>query len=395
MRILSLPYLMLMRYRMNRMLRGPWSVVTMIAILFALGMAGAGADQAGAVLTGLVIVPASPHIHPGAQQQISAIGTYSDSTYVDLTSVVDWQSSNTTVASIDNTGTATSAGPGSASLIATFNTFSTETVVTVPSVIALEITPANCSIDMGTALQLRATAAYSDGSCEVVTGNVVWATSNAAIAPISAAASVSAVKPGSITISAAAWNFTTSIKLTIAAPETIVISPADITIGFGTKQQFTATGVFSDGTSHDISSLVDWNSSASVVAVINTNGLASSNVPGVTNITASVGTVEGTARLTVSDAHLVSLSIGPADKSILYFQPLQMTATGTFSDNRKQDLTSQVTWSSSDPSAVTLSDTGLATATGNGNTSYSYVTISASYGSISASIKKRVLGPVQ
>ena len=40
----------------------------------------------------------------------------------------------------------------------------------------------------------------------------------------------------------------------------------------------------------------------------------------------------------------------------------QFTATGTFSDNTTQNLTSQVTWASATPAVATINAAGLATA---------------------------------
>src|SRR5262249_10843973 len=58
----------------------------------------------------------------------------------------------------------------------------------------------------------------------------------------------------------------------------------------------------------------------------------------------------------------------------------QFTATGTYSNGSTQNLTSQVTWASSNTAAATISSTGVATAAAAGST-----TISATLGSVSGS----------
>ena len=59
----------------------------------------------------------------------------------------------------------------------------------------------------------------------------------------------------------------------------------------------------------------------------------------------------------------------------------QFTATGHYTDNSTQDLTTQVTWASSDSAVATVSDTlgsnGLATTAGVGST-----TVSATSGGV-------------
>jgi len=57
---------------------------------------------------------------------------------------------------------------------------------------------------------------------------------------------------------------------------------------------------------------------------------------------------------------LTSISISPPGPTIALGQSQQFTATGTFSDNSKQDVTRTVTWSSTEPSVASISQSGLA-----------------------------------
>lgn len=77
-------------------------------------------------------------------------------------------------------------------------------------------------------------------------------------------------------------------------------------------------------------------------------------------------------------ASLVSIAVTPANPTVANGQTRQMTATGTYSDTSTQDLTTQVTWSSSDTSKATVSNTGLVTAV-----SYGSATITATSGGVS------------
>jgi len=72
-----------------------------------------------------------------------------------------------------------------------------------------------------------------------------------------------------------------------------------------------------------------------------------------------------------SNHHLVSIAITPANASVSQIgQTTQFTATGTTNDTKAspEDLTSSATWGSSTPSIATVDSSGLATATGCGNT---------------------------
>ena len=79
----------------------------------------------------------------------------------------------------------------------------------------------------------------------------------------------------------------------------IVVEPADPIVLTGDTQAFTATGVFSDGTSADLTSQVAWQSSAQAKATIASGGVASAIGAGTTTISATIEGVTGSTNLTV------------------------------------------------------------------------------------------------
>lgn len=132
----------------------------------------------------------------------------------------------------------------------------------------------------------------------------------------------------------------------------------------GTRQQGTATGLFSDNTTKDLTSSVYWESSdVNVVEVVpgieaadwtgssasagnDSPGSITSNGTGSARITANWGNISGSTDVTVSSATLMSIVITPTTTKMLTGTTRQLTATGTFSDNTVQDVTTTVTWSS-------------------------------------------------
>ena len=60
----------------------------------------------------------------------------------------------------------------------------------------------------------------------------------------------------------------------------IAVTPATPSMPLGLKQQFTAMGTYSDGTSSDITNSATWSSDDSTVATINGSGLAMGVIPG-------------------------------------------------------------------------------------------------------------------
>ncbi len=82
---------------------------------------------------------------------------------------------------------------------------------------------------------------------------------------------------------------------------------------------------------------------------------------------------------------LASLAVTPANPSITQGTTQQFTATGTFSDNSKQDLTGSVTWTSSSTTVATISGSGLANGASSGSS-----TITVTSGLVNGSTKLTV-----
>lgn len=101
-----------------------------------------------------------------------------------------------------------------------------------------------------------------------------------------------------------------SVMVTIGAQgatlTSIGLAPVNMTIAAGANQQFTATGIYSDGTTQNLTTEVTWASSdpsfATISTVAGTIGLATGVAAGTTTISASLGPVSAQTNLTVSAA---------------------------------------------------------------------------------------------
>lgn len=93
-------------------------------------------------------------------------------------------------------------------------------------------------------------------------------------------------------------------------------------------------------------------------------------------ITAKYQGITGTGNVVVEGSSLVSIAVTVPIQSQPYTVPfdvsVQFQATGTFADNSTQNLTTNVTWASSQPSVATISNSvgrqGLATGVSAGQT---------------------------
>jgi hypothetical protein len=158
----------------------------------------------------------------------------------------------------------------------------------------------------------------------------------------------------------------------------IAVTPTTAVIpNTGGTAQFQATGTFMNGknksqTYQNLTDQVVWTSSVATVATIDSTGLATATGAGTTTITATGGNggVNGTATLTVSSSstgNLTSITVLPANLINVPGggQTVQYVAIGTFTGSKPvQDVTQQVSWSSSNMSVASISATGLATTAG-------------------------------
>jgi hypothetical protein len=333
-----------------------------------------------------------------------ATGIFTDHTTQDLTTQVTWASSSTAAATISNAagsqGVASTVAAGTTTISATKGSISGSTLLTVTSTTlqSIAVTPASPSVAKGTTRQLIATGTYSDASTVDLTDFVTWESKDETVATISNAEGTrglaTAVDIGSTDISATFGGKTGSTTLTVTAATlvSIAVTPERASLPRGLTEQFVATGTFTDGSTQILTSTVSWSSTNDAVASIaniGDPGLATALSTGNTTLRAVQGNVTGSASLTVTDAVLVSVAVTPTSVTIPRSSTQQFTALGTFSDTSVVDLTTEVTWTSSDPSVVAISNAalsqGLATALTHG-----MVTVTATKGPVTGTASATV-----
>lgn len=166
--------------------------------------------------------------------------------------------------------------------------------------------------------------------------------------------------------------------------DSVQITPTTQSLMVGQTAQFTVVGTYGNAkhpTTQTITSGVSWTSSAPAVATVSASGVATAVGPGTTTITADGmafnGPTRSSATLTVTGSgagaaggSIASISVIPGSQSVASpSQTTQFIAIGTTSSGATQNLTNQVTWSSSSTQIATVgATTGLATGVGQGTT---------------------------
>lgn len=136
------------------------------------------------------------------------------------------------------------------------------------------------------------------------------------------------------------------------------IPPVTATCG---SLQYAATALFSDGSTKNVSSTATWTSSSSSVATINSSGLATRVGLGTTNIGASFSGVAATSEPLAVD-QLNSITLNPATANIAVGASQSFLAIGNFTfaagGSGNLDVSSQVTWNSSNTAVATIDTSG-------------------------------------
>jgi ribosome recycling factor len=340
-----------------------------LVILLSLLLQGCGGPRAmlsrSPQLTGLEITPQASSIALGLTAQFKATGKFSDGSSVDETKSALWTSSNGGVASIDSTGFATSLSVGSTMMTATVEGISSSVNITVSkaAIASIAVDPSASSIALGSTTQLKATGTYTDHSTQDVTNIVIWGSSEPNIVVVSSAGLAASKSIGNVSITATSGSVNASCQLTVSQAALVSISVGQdrSTVPLGVTAQFTAQGVYTDGSTRDLTSSVSWSSSPLGVVNVNTAGLATGLKVGTATVNATSGSITGARALTVSAALLSAIAVNSNKSTMPLGTTLQMTATGTYSDGSSHDLTSSVSWSSSPLGVVNVNTSGLAT----------------------------------
>ena len=312
-------------------------------------------------ITSISVTPDDMTLAIGVGEQYTASAIYSDGSIQDLVTGVTWTSSNSSVATVDSNGLATTLGAGTTTITATVGSFTDASVITVVAahLQTITLTPTNVTMAAGTQQQFTAVGNFDDGSTQVLI-SALWSSSSSSVLAIDQNGLALAVGPGSSTVSVTSGTVSASTSVTVSTATlvSLAIAPANSSMPDDATRQFSATGTFSDNSTQDMTQSVLWSSAAPTVATITNLGLVSSLSTGSTTITAMLGSVSNSTTLTVSNVTLVSIAISPANGRVQKGTSLKFTAVGTYSDGSTATLTN-VSWRSSKNNLANMRRNGI------------------------------------
>src|SRR3989442_2835630 len=236
------------------------------------------------------------------------------------------------------------------------------------AVASVAVSPASAALQVGQTVQLAATP--QDTSGNPLAGRVVtWASSNAAVAPVTASGLATAVAVGSATITATSEGKTGTSAVAVAnvPVASVAVTRASATVQAGQTVQLAATP--RDANGNPLSGrAIGWSSSNPAVATVNASGLVTGVAAGAATITATSEGKSGGSAITVNPVAVpvASVAVTPASATLQAGQTMQLAATPK--DANGNPLSGRaVGWSSSNTAVATVNAGGLVTSVAAGS----------------------------
>lgn len=284
-----------------------------------------------------------------------------------VTVTASWSSLDTLVATVSSNGRVTAKGsPGTARIVVTAEDKRDTTVVRVIPVPVrrIQLQADSVWIFPGQSVTIVAQALDSIGG--VLAGRAVaWSVSDTSIARVSSTGSVTALSSGRTTLIATSEGTEGRIPIVVRTPpRRIVVNPDSAVLRLGSSQLFSATAL--DASNQPMSGIAfSWGSSDTIVARVFSTGLVNARNLGQASVTASLGSVVGTALVRVTPVPVASIAI-TGGSTVVVSQTLMLAAT--LKDSSGTVLTGRaVSWRSADTTILTIDQTGLATGRQPGN----------------------------
>lgn len=331
-----------------------------------------GANVPGREPVALVIRTPQP-FEPGARQALRATVMHGDGSTKDVSATVRWQSSDEAVVSVQPGGLARAGlGSGRATLSARTADGRLGATVEVTVVAALQdivVTPANPLGRIGETEVLKATAVYADGHTEDVTARAQWTSSRPEVADFADPGSCVVYRAGTTVLAAtlaeAKLSGTTHLSVPAAGREpalrSIDIQPRNPDIRGATTVRFQAYGVFADGSRHELTERVTWQSTRPKSLAIDRRGLArpglESGQPRVVAIDPQTQ-VSGFTTVDVEMPGVRSLSVSPRQLELGVGERADVKVLAALHGGGTLEANPWVVWTPDDPAIARVSAAG-------------------------------------
>ena len=270
---------------------------------------------------------------------------------------VTWKSSNTSIATVSPTGIVTGKSVGNATITATTavggKTATCSITVASKLVESISVMPRTANLDVGGTLALEATITPSDATVKTIR----WSSDDTTKATVNDKGVVTGLAAGTVNITATTVDGgkTSSCTVTLATvPLTgLTVEPTSAEVAVNRTFELQVTFIPANASNKNI----NWTSSDSTVASVNSSGVVKGNKAGeatITGTSAADSTKQVTCKVKVVTVAVEKVEITPIG-------PIEVddvvTMAAVITPETASDLT--VKWTSSNPDVATIdADTG-------------------------------------
>jgi endoglucanase len=336
-------------------------------------------SQATPILTSITISASPATTTAGTNATFTAQGK--DQFGANIAATISWSVSAGATISTAGVFSSTTAGIYTVTASSGIITKTATITVTAAALSTITLTPATATKTAGTTQQYAASGVDAYNNAVAITPT--WSVSGGGTISTSGLFTATTVGgPFTVTATSGTISVTSQVTVTVGALSAITLTPATATKTAGTTQQYVASG--KDAYNNAISVSPSWTVSGG--GTISTSGIfTATTAGGPYTVTATSGTISGTAQVTVTAGAFSIITLSPATATITSGTTQQYTATGKDANNNA--ITVTPTWTVSGGGTITTS--GLFTATTIGGP----FTVTATSGSISATAQVTVSAP--
>ncbi len=253
---------------------------------------------------------------------------------------------------------------------------------------SLELSAQNLVMAAGNSQDLKALAIFTDDSRRFITPSVTWVSQAPAIADFSGdpltVSRLIAKKVGTAKVKGTYKNLTSEIDITVVEPALHHIEVYPTTFLVGIPQLFTATAVYENGLTNELTGINEWTSNEpSLLSAVPSAAKGTFVAQVAKNYALSIisDTVNGSAIVSARIPEFESIEVTSAQPSLPFGGSLSLRANGVLFDRTKIDITQAVSWISSKITTMTvttdLGNAGTVRAVGPGTATITASVVSA------------------